>query len=182
MKPRPPHEGACRIPRARSKRGSDMKTASENPELITVVRGQQRTTRGAAQVVRGQPMQNPRGPIVSRAHFGPRPAPPRRPTAKLEFAAMQHYLVVDRSAHPLRAASVRRTASLLPGCRSLSKPGALSRAGLSLSRRAVVAGEDISSFAHHRNGCFRDRRSRAPIDRRYTSSVRSAGRSSRAGS
>lgn len=52
--------------------------------------------------------------------------------ARLEFAALRHYLMTDRSAFPLLAASVRRTALLLPRCQSLSKPGA------SLPRRAFA--------------------------------------------
>ncbi len=110
-------------------------------------------SRATAQVVRGQRNADP-----ASTHRTPQSFPtfvrrhsPRRPTVKLEFAALQHYLVLDR-ALTLRAASVRRTASLLPGCQSLSKPGALSRAGLSLSRQtAVVADEDVRTFAHCRN-------------------------------
>ncbi len=65
--------------------------------------------------------------------------------ARLEFAALRHYLVTDRSAKPLRAASARRTALLLPGCRSLSKPGAFSRAGLlPPPRPTVLAGHRAS--------------------------------------
>lgn len=45
-------------------------------------------------------MQNPRAPIGNRTHFDPRPTSPVTPPNKLEFAALQHYLVVDRSAHP----------------------------------------------------------------------------------
>ncbi len=104
-------------------------------------------------------------------------------TAKLESAASRHYLLVNRSAHPsepLRFDGQHSSSQAVGPYRSPA-PSPAPGCRLSASRCHRRTGNLSQSF-HYLNKCFRARRNRAPIDRRYTSSVLSAGPSSRAGS
>lgn len=168
---------------ARSKRGSDMQRWPREPGInCRCPRTTEANSRATAQVVRGQRNADP-----ASTHRTPQSFPtfvrrhsPFRPTVKLEFAALQHYLVLDRALTP---------PSRFGSTDSIPPPGlsVTIEARRPLPRRAFVISPNRR---RRRRGCphicplpesFRDRRSRAPIDRRYTSSVRSAARSSRAG-